>query len=247
MSARVRPTTGFPWWAACGASLLVAACGRSGEAAPESPAPAATSGTERLPERSPGMQVEGILGTIPPRKIEETLRAKLPAFQRCFFDGMAEVEQLGGHMKFYFRVGLDGDVEWVSPRGSSIGHRPTELCLLGLAEKVRFPKPQGGGPAEFAWGFEIENPGGGRPPVAWQEDRVSKVVESQRRALDGCDVAGHRYTVTAYVAPGGQVLAAGAAAESQPAAARIDCVVDQVKTWHMPDPGSYPAKVSFGL
>ena len=201
---------------------------------------------ERPPERGPGMQVEGILGTIPQRKIEETLKAKLPAFQRCFFDGMAEVEQLAGHMKFYFRVGLDGRVEWVSPRGSSIGHRPTELCLLALAEKVRFPKPQGGGPAEFAWGFEIENPGGARPPLAWPEERVSQSVESQRATLESC-AAGGRYVVTAYVAPGGQVLAAGAAADSQPAAAQIDCVLDQVKTWHMPDPGSYPAKVSFGL
>jgi hypothetical protein len=202
---------------------------------------------EQPPPRRQGMTVEGILGTIPQRKIEETLQAKLPQFQRCFFDGMSEVEQIGGHMKFYFRVGLDGRVEWVSPRGSSVGHRPTELCLLGLAERVRFPEPKGGGPAEFAWGFEIENPGGGRPPVAWPEERVSKLVQTQRAALESCDVSGKRYVVTAYVAPGGHVIAAGAAADSQPAAAKIDCIIDQVKTWRMPDPGSYPAKVSFGL
>jgi hypothetical protein len=226
---------------------LSVACGDAAEPAPEAPAPAATSGMEQPPRRGPGMQVEGILGTIPQRKIEETLKAKLPAFQHCFFDGMAEVEQLAGHMKFYFRVGLDGRVEWVSPRGSSIGHRPTELCLLELAQRVKFPEPKGGGPAEFAWGFEIENPGGARPPVTWPEERVNKVVETQRSALDGCELAGQHYIVTAYVSPGGQVLAAGAAADSQPAAAKIDCLIDQVKTWHMPDPGSYPAKVSFGL
>jgi hypothetical protein len=208
---------------------------------------AASSGAEAAAPARPGMQVEGIMGTIPQRRIEETLRAKQPAFQRCFFDGMGEVEVLGGHIKFYFRVGLDGRVEWVQPRGSSIGHRPTELCLLELASKVRFPEPKGGGPAEFVWGFEIENPGGVRPPVAWPETRVSKQLGAQRASLAACGVGGEHYTVTAYVAPGGSVLAAGVATDGEPTAAKLDCIVAAIKSWHMPDPGSYPAKVSFGL
>jgi hypothetical protein len=232
---------------------LLPVLGCAGEAKPESappaPAPAATSGSERAPSHGPGMQVEGLYGTIPQRRIEETLQAKMPAFQRCFFNGMSEVDVLSGYMKFYFRVGLDGRVEWVHPRSSSIGHRPTELCLLGLAEKTRFPEPKGGGPAEFVWGFEIENPGGVRPPVAWPETKVDKQVSAQRASLDGCalDNGAPHYSVTAYVAPGGSVLAVGAAADSQPAAAKIDCLVETVKRWHMPDPGSYPAKVSFSL
>ncbi|HEY2736281.1 MAG TPA: AgmX/PglI C-terminal domain-containing protein [Polyangiales bacterium] len=208
--------------------------------------PAATSGNEQAEPDKPGMQVEGLLGTIPQRKIEEALQAKMPSFQRCFFEGMNDVELLAGHMKFYFRVGLDGRVEWVSPRGSSVGHRPTELCLLGVAEKTRFPAPKGGGPAEFVWGFEIENPSA-RPPVAWPPSKVATSIESSRASLADCELGAGRYTVTAYVAPGGTVTAVGAAADSQAAAAKIDCVVSVVKAWHMPDPGSYPAKVSFDL
>ena len=193
------------------------------------------------------MQVEGILGTIPQRKIEDTMQSKLPALQRCFFEGMGEVEYLAGHIKFYFHVGLDGRVEWVHPRGSSIGHRKTEECLVGVAEKTRFPEPNGGGPAEFVWGFELEGAGGVRPPVEWDETRVEKAAAAQRASVDACGVDGEEFRITMYVAPGGKVQAAGAAVGSQAGAEKLDCVLDAIRGWQMPDPGSYAAKVSFKL
>lgn len=228
--------------------VSLAACGGSAQVTPGPATPsAASTPQEAEAEAKPGMQVEGLMGTIPQRRIEETLRAKQPAFQRCFFDGLGEVDVLGGHMKFYFRVGLDGKVEWVQPRGSSIGHRATEVCLLDLAQKVRFPAPQGGGPAEFVWGFELDSPGGVRPPVAWPDTRVAKQVESQRASLAKCGVGSEHYIATAYVAPGGAVLAAGVATDSEPPATQLDCIAAAIKSWRMPDPGSYTAKVSFGF
>jgi hypothetical protein len=227
--------------------LLLAACGGSEPStlpsAPEPQAGAEQPATE--PRR--GMQVEGILGTIPQRKIEETMHAKLPALQRCFFEGMGEIEYLAGYIKFYFHVELDGRVGYVHPRGSSIGHRPTEQCLVDIAKKTRFPEPKGGGPAEFVWGFELEAPGGVRAPVDWPEDRVARVVSEQHGSLEACGLADDHYVVTVYVAPGGNVQAAGAAADSQAAADKIDCVLGAIKTWQLPDPGSYAAKVSFKL
>lgn len=231
-------------------ALLIAAVGCGGaepEPQVEQVDSAATSGSETPAQEDRGMQVEGILGKIPESRIEDAMTSKLPAFQRCFFDGMAEVELLAGHFKFYFRVGLDGRVEYVHPRGSSVGHRATELCLLDIAKRTRFPKPQGGGAAEFVWGFEIDAPGGVRAPVSWDEERVLGAVRAARSSLEPCGLGDARYTVTVYIAPGGSVQAAGAAADSQAAADKIDCVLSAVKSWPMPDPGSYPAKVSFGL
>jgi hypothetical protein len=227
--------------------LAAVGCGGGAEPPTATAPPAATSGGEVAPAHTSGMQVSGLLGTIPQRKIEERLQAKLPIFQRCFFSGSQDVEMLAGHFKFYFHVELDGRVGWVSPRGSSIGHRGTELCLLHAAEQVRFPEPKGGGPAEFVWGFEIEAPGGVRPALAWDEERVSKTLAAHRNELRVCDYGDAHYIVTTYVAPGGSVIAAGAAADSQAAADKIDCLVDAIKTWQFPEPGSYPAKVSFGL
>jgi hypothetical protein len=148
-------------------------------------------------------------------------------------------------MEFYFRVGLDGRVEWVYPRASTIGHRATEQCLLQIAQATRFPEPKGGGAAELAWSFEIDAPEDVRPPVEWEADKLEPVLTEQRAALEECAQGASGIVVTAYVAPGGQVMAVGAAAGSREAADRIDCVVEAVQAWAMPDPGSYPAKISF--
>lgn len=229
--------------------LVLAAVGCGAEPEPAPPTAASSAGAEKLDwgHHGEGMKVEGILGTIPQLRIEEVLEAKLPEFQRCFFAGSGEVASLGGHMKFYFHVALDGHVEWVSPRGSSIGHRPTELCLLSRAANARFPKPKGGGPAEFVWGFELE-PADNSHAQPINPERVMPVVEQHRAELSVCGVnaAGH-YVVTAYIAPGGRTAAVGAAADSNEAAEHIDCIVDAIRGWELTDPGDTTAKVSFRL
>jgi hypothetical protein len=53
--------------------------------------------------------------------------------------------------------------------------------------------------------------------------------------------------VTAYVAPGGTVMAAGASAADPEMLEKLDCVTEHVKSWDLPDPGSYPAKVTFSV
>jgi hypothetical protein len=227
--------------AAAAVLACAAACG--GEPAPEAPPAPVTAGAETAAPRGSQMEVTGLYGTIPERKIEQTLEPKLPRFSRCFAEGARRVEFIGGRAEFYFRVQLDGAVEWVFLRSSTVGDRATERCLLDVARATRFPKPQGGGPAELAWGFEIDASDEVRAPIALPDAQIAPVVEANGAALASC---GHgAFSVTAYVAPGGQVSAAGAAVDSIAASEGIDCVVDAVKGWSMPDPGSYPAKVSF--
>jgi hypothetical protein len=222
------------------ASVLVA-CGASPE--PEAPAaPPASGGAEwRVPRE--GMQVEGLMGTIPQRKILATLEPKLPKFQRCFFHGANEVELIAGQVELYFRVGLDGRVEWVYLRDSSVGHLATERCVLEEAARARFPEPKGGGPAELAWGFELDALDRERAPIDWDADSIAEPLAAGRAALEAC--ASGSFVVTVYIAPGGQVLAAGAAADSRHAAEGIPCVVEAVQQWSMPDPGAHTAKVRF--
>lgn len=235
---------GLSYWAAV-VCLTSSACGGSQPTAVE-PSSASSSGSElNWSRKGEGMKVEGILGTIPQLRIEEVLEAKLPEFQRCFFEGTNQIAALGGHMKFFFHVGLDGRVEWVSPRGSSIGHRATELCLLTKAQNARFPAPKGGGPAEFVWGFELEP---ATAPQTLNAERVMPAVEEHRSELSACgiDAAGH-YVVTAYIAPDGRAEAVGAAADSKEAAEHIDCIVETIRSWPLTDPTDSSAKVSFRL
>jgi hypothetical protein len=219
-------------------------CGSS-EPEPESVGqPRATTGAETAPRQK--MQVEGLMGTIPERKIQATLEPKLPSFARCFARGAADVEPIAGRMELYFRVALDGSVEWVYPRESSVGHRGTEQCVLDIARAVRFPGPKGGGAAELAWSFEMEA-GDVRAPVAWEASNVEPVIEASHEALSACGLAGGGAVLTLYVAPGGGVIAAGGAARTREAAEQLDCALSAIATWQLPDPGSYMAKVSFEL
>ena len=228
---------------AWGIGCAGAACG--GE--PAEPVQAGTStGAEMAQPRGQGMQVTGLMGTIPERKIQGALEPKLPRFAQCFARGAGEVEFISGAMEFYFRVGLSGEVEWVYPRKSTVGHRATERCVLDLAAVTRFPEPKGGGPAEFAWSFEMGSTDA-RPPVEWDAAQVEPAVAAAGDAIAACAPGGERFEVTAYVSPGGKVLAAGAAAPSNEAAAQLDCVVDAVQALALPDPGSYPAKVTFAV
>ena len=48
-----------------------------------------------------------------------------------------------------------------------------------------------------------------------------------------------------YIEPGGRVLAAGGSAPSAEAEPGLDCILERVRGWDMPDPGSYAAKVTF--
>jgi hypothetical protein len=222
-------------------ALALVACGSSTEPQAQ-PSAQPTSGAE-MHAPGPGMQVTGLYGTISTHKVEMALEPKFPKFARCFAQGSERVEQIAGGMKFYFRVGLDGRVEWVYPRESSVGDRATEQCLLEVARGTRFPEPKGGGAAEVTWSFEIDANDDVRAPLAWEAAQVQDAVAQNRAALAACGQGA--FSITTYIAPGGQVLSAGAAVDSPEAAERIDCVVDAVKSWSMPDPGSYPAKVTF--
>jgi len=242
-------------WARARRSALLYACVSSaacGEPAapPAASAPAAQSGGSELTNFAPrgGMQVEGILGTIPQTRIERALQEKLPLFQRCFFEGSAEVPALAGAVQFYFHVDLSGAVEWVIPRKSNVGHRGTELCVLSHAKRTKFPAPRGGGPAEFSWGFELDQPPGVHQPIVWEQDHVAEVLTQHRAELAACALqAPGELDVTTYIAPGGSVLSAGAAARTEAAAQQVDCILAAVRSWQFPDPGSDAVKVSFTL
>jgi hypothetical protein len=229
------------------ALLLSLAAGCGGEPEPAAVQPETSSGQEQAAAPRRGMEVEGLMGTIPERKVQAALEPKLGAFQRCFAHGAAQLDMIAGGMQFYFRVDHDGRVEWVYPRASSIGHRPTEQCLLSAAQSTRFPEPKGGDAAEVSWSFDIDVAEDVRPPVEWDASQLDEVRTAQGSTLEACGLPAGALTVTAYVAPGGSVLAAGGSASSREAAEQIDCALTAISAWPMPDPGSYAAKVSFSV
>ncbi len=222
------------------------ACGGGGDATKpaQGHAAPATSGAE-APRGSQGpMQVGGLLGSIPRHAVEQTLNARIERFGRCFFARSEQLEVLGGRMTLKFRIATDGSVRWVLPARSSVGDRDTERCVLEKAATVRFPPPTGG-EAEASWSFEMEPDERIRPPASVHVSQFEALaVEHASGLRRAC--GGGPFEVTVYIAPGGQLLAAGVATDDPEQASALDCVITQVRQWESwPDPGSYVGKGSF--
>lgn len=192
-----------------------------------------------------GVHIEGLMGTISQEQVNMALQPRTEGFARCFSQG-ADVEFLGGDIRLAFRIHVDGSVAWVYPSQSSIGHRAVERCIVERARGVRFPRPRGG-EAEFTWGFGYDAPSDVRAPLSWDATRLSGLLATSAAPLVGQCGGQRGYRVTAYVQTGGAVIAVGVAATDNDTAAQLDCIAQGVATWRMPDPGSYPAKVTFDL
>lgn len=197
------------------------------------------------PEHDDGAQITGLMGTISQQRVQDTLEPRMESFMRCFEQRLPAVAYLGGDIRLAFRIHVDGTVAWVYPSESTLGDRDVETCILGVAQRARFPRPSGG-EAEFSWGFGLDHPSDVRAPISLASGGIDVLVEQQEAAVRTQCGAGP-YHVTAYVQPGGVVQAAGVATDSTDAASHLDCVAAAVRGWHFPDPGSYAGKVSFTL
>lgn len=230
------------WIAAC-AALMMFGCGGPSESASETSTAAHTSGAERTREPNDGLAITGLMGTIRSDEVQRALDPRMPRFMRCFEQRMRDVEFLAGDIRMAFRIHTDGTVAWVYPAESSIGDRQAEQCVLEIARSTRFPRPQGG-EAEFAWGFGFDAPDDVRPPLNWAADALGARLDAAGALARECRAGGE---ITAYIEPGGRVLAAGGSVASLDDEAGLDCILEQVRGWDMPDPGSYPAKVTFAV
>jgi hypothetical protein len=228
-------------------ALFVSACG--GGPAPR-PAPAQETAPEVEEEEDQGgMAVAGIMGTIPTMRIQEKFEMRFRSFERCFLEREEEIPFIGGHVDFYFRVAMDGSVRWAYLRDSSVGDRQTERCLVDIVRRMKFPRPRGGGEAEVGFGFDRDPNPEVRPPVELRSSGIDALISQSAEPIAACGIPSSTVTVTAYVAPGGQVISAGAHSSYKEAAddAVLDCVTETVSGWTMPDPGSYAAWVRFDL
>jgi hypothetical protein len=224
--------------------LVLAACGSEPAEIETTDEVVETSNGDEEEVVDDGVEIEGLMGTLSSAEISRTLEPRMQRFAQCFSNRYGELEIVGGEIELAFRVARDGSVLWVYPHASSIGDRITERCLLDSARSSRFPEPHGG-EAEFRYPLAFDPPEDVRPPLNWDESRVSDQVATQARTVRSCGSG--PVSVTVYIGRGGDVMAAGAATTDPERADALDCVADAVREWTMPDPGSYPAKVTFEI
>jgi hypothetical protein len=226
---------------ALSAGLVAVSCGG------EPPAKAPEAAGEQASPTVPAMKTVSELGDVDPVAVRTSFGALDGRFASCQERGLARVEVLAGTVKFFVRIGADGRAKWAYLEESDVGDRNTEKCLLGTVIDARWPKPNGGD-AEIRHTMELPLQAT-RPPNDWPADKVAEALGHHGEAIDRCKGGSSaRFHATMYVAPGGNVLAAGVATSTKEGEDRADCLAKVLATMKgLPSPGSWPAKVSFGL
>jgi hypothetical protein len=184
---------------------------------------------------------------VDPADVKKAFAKLDAAFMDCQKRALDRVEVLSGAAKFFLRIGEDGSARYAYLEESELGDRETEKCILDAVRGASWPKPDGG-EAEARYGMELPLQST-RPPNDWAQEKISSALAKQGNAIDKCKAgAAGSFRATMYVGPGGKVLAAGVAASTRDGADKADCLAEAlVKLKGLPSPGSWPAKVSFGL
>jgi len=224
------------------AAAWLVACG----GAPAAKEPEPTHETETH-EVKPSLKTRSELGTVDPDAVQGVFHKLADKFADCQKRGLDRVEVLAGNVKFFLRIGENGGAKWAYlESGSDVGDRDTERCLVGVVMGARWPKPDGGD-AEAR--YSIELPAQGRPASDWNSDKVAGALGKHGDAIDHCkEGSSASFHATMYVGPGGRVLSAGVVASNKDSDEKAECLVKVLQTMKgLPSPGSWPAKVTFGL
>ncbi len=225
-------------------SAALLACGGAPPPPPPEP-PKAEAPVQH--EAHKAMKTKSELGSIDPGAVKKAFTALDGAFMDCQKKALGRVEVLSGSAKFFLRVGEDGSAKYTYLEDSELGDRDTEKCLLDAVVGASWPKPDGG-EAEVRYGMELPLQAT-RPANDWASEKVTSALAKHGEAIDKCKAgAAGTFRATMYVGTGGKVIAAGVAASTRDAAGKADCLSEAlVKMKGLPSPGSWPAKVSFGL
>jgi hypothetical protein len=199
------------------------------------------------PPPKPALSTRSELGTVDPDAVKQVFHLLNDRFSKCQESRLEHIEVLSGPVKFFVRIGEDGAARWAYLEESELGDRDTEKCLVAAALEARWPRPQGG-EAEVRYSMDLPLQAS-RPPNDWNSDKVVRALVSHGHAIAECKAgASVPFRATMYVGPGGHVLAAGVAMSSRDDESKADCLAELLtKMKGLPSPGSWPAKVSFGL
>jgi hypothetical protein len=224
-------------------TLAAVACGGSPPPPPVDDAPRETA----IHEVKPALRARSELGTVDPAAVQQVFHRLDDRFLDCQKQGIDRVEVLAGNAKFFVRIGQDGSARWsYLEAGSDIGDRDTEKCLLAAVMSARWPKPDGGGDAEARYSTELLAQG--RAATDWSSDKVAAALGKNGEAIDRCKEGGSGFHATMYVGPGGRVLSVGVVTSTKDGDDRAECLAKVLgKLKGLPSPGSWPAKVTFGL
>jgi hypothetical protein len=227
-----------------GIGMVVIGCSTPAPPPPEAPKPVI-----HREEIDTGPTVESAIGAMSDYDVKKKFEQLSPSLTECFSNGEQKVAYLGGDIHFEIRIALDGKALWAYVKDSTLGHRDTEACMLGVLKSATWPKPKGGpGRAENSFTFDSGN--GTRPPVEWTMKDIGKKTERKlMKGLEECRAqAGTKsLTATFYVETDGTAASVGVASGDEKGADAADCVINALKPLKFRSPGSYASKITVSV
>jgi len=179
--------------------------------------------------------VRGLKGTLNRDDVHQTMDARQRALNRCIAHAQRGLEWVSGNLQFAFKVDAQGHVIQLRPLASSVGHLELEQCVTQVVAETQFPKPAGRAAAEFIWGMNVEAPGKRALKPRRSGGLAASMRKHKRELWRDCELPRRaRFRVTAYVAPSGNLLSAGATATPPAAQEKVACVIEQLAKMHLP-------------
>jgi len=127
------------------------------------------------------------LGSIDDAAINETFDRIAGALEACHTAGRARVDVLAGDVTVFMRIDAQGQARYAYFQASTLGDRDTEICVLDLLRRTKWPVPIGG-EAEVTHGFGW-SAGSERAPVSWEPEKVIDALLAAtpvKHAVDQC-------------------------------------------------------------
>jgi hypothetical protein len=190
--------------------------------------------------------VESEVGALDSVKVQAVFDAAAGEIKRCYERGVGRIGFLAGEIKLAVRVGEDGSAKYTFVKESTLGDRHTEMCMLQILRRQKWPKPEGGkeGTADTTFTFD---PGDEeRPPVEWSEARMGDGFKKAKPGLSQCrqSAGAGPMKATLYVETDGKALGVGVSGADARSEDAASCVVDLLMGVKFASPGSYAAKVT---
>ncbi len=156
------------------------------------------------------LQIRAEHGSLDREDVEEAVEPHFPRLCRCFEDAQLARDFASGQVTLRFVVGLDGDTTTVHVRSSDLGSFEVERCLVSVASKIRFARPQGYGVAAFEYSLEFRSTGA-VPVVQLAPDALANQMPVIfQRLLDDCGgLGGVELRATLYIDHRGRVRSVG--------------------------------------
>jgi hypothetical protein len=199
------------------------------------------------PEQPSGIEMSSEIGGLNQEAVDRAFEKSQKEILKCLHRGAARLEFLGGDVHFFVKIDESGQLKKALPEQSTLGDRETERCMLGALSGKAWPKPVGGKTGLARKSFSFDMPNDVRPPTVWDTDSIQETLDELSKDIGECTPSQGSYTVTMYVDTDGTVMAAGVAYAEDNGDSEADCLVETLKSATFPSPGSWPAKVSFGL